>query len=106
MGWWERLKKVFGRSDNVANGDRPPGAEPNQETGKELQKFFIELLQSGEDLADYTTPGDRRQGVVGRKELSDYARWLLSEGSLREIEENIAQIEGSHARPWLIVWPF
>jgi C4-dicarboxylate-specific signal transduction histidine kinase len=89
----------------MPNGDRPPGAEPNEDTGRELQKFFIELLQSGQDMSDYTTP-ELRQDVVGRKELSDYARWLLAEGSLREIEENIAQIQGSHARPWLIVWPF
>lgn len=89
----------------MPNGDRPPDAEPNEDTGRELQKFFIELLLSGQDLADYTTPSNRL-GVVERKELTDYARWLLTDGSLREIEENIAHIPGSHARAWVIVWPF
>ena len=110
MGWSERLRKlwqkVLGRSGKVPNGERPEGAEPNQETGKELQAFFIGLLQSGQDLRDYTTPWRLSPGVVGRKGLSEYAEWLLAHGSLREIEENIAMIEGSHARPWLIVWPF
>ncbi len=78
--------------------------EPNEETGRELQKFFIELLASGEDLKNYTTPSSR-QGVISRKELSQYAQELLANGSLREIEENIAMIPGSQARPWLVVWP-
>jgi hypothetical protein len=77
---------------------------PNEETGRELQRFFIELLASGEDMKSYTTPASR-QGVIGRKDLSQYAQDLLREGSLREIEENIAKIPGSQARPWLIVWP-
>jgi hypothetical protein len=102
---WESLTKWWRRRRLVPNGGRPEGAEPNEETGRELQRFFIGLLENGQDLRDYTSPG-LRQDVVGRKELSEYARWLLEEGSLREIEENIVQIPGSHARPWLIVWPF
>ena len=78
--------------------------EPNEETGRELQKFFVELLLSGEDMRDYTHR-DSREGVIGRKELSDYARDLLTHGSLREIEENITMVTGSNARPWMIVWP-
>ncbi len=77
---------------------------PNEDTGRELQKFFIELLASGEDLKNYTTPSTRH-GVIGQKDLSQYAQDLLRDGSLREIEENIAKIPGSQARPWLIVWP-
>ena len=78
--------------------------EPNEATGRELQKFFLGLLASGEDMRDYTTPSTR-QGVLSRKELSQYAQDLLTHGSLREIEENIAKIPGSQARPWLVVWP-
>jgi hypothetical protein len=78
--------------------------EPNADTGRELAEFFIDLLKSGEDLKSYTTP-DARQGVIARRGLSKYAQDLLEHGSLREIEENISKIEGSMARPLMIVWP-
>jgi aspartate/methionine/tyrosine aminotransferase len=88
-------------NENIENANI---GEPNEETGRELQKFFIELLLSGEDMSTYTTPSKRGE-VIGRKELSQYARDLLERGSLREIEENIAMIPGSQARAWLAVWP-
>jgi hypothetical protein len=101
IGFWTTVRRFFRRWGKVTDENI---GEPNEDTGRELQKFFIELLASGDDMKDYTTPSSR-QGVIARKELSPYAQNLLKKGSLREIEENIAMIPGSQARPWLIVWP-
>lgn len=80
----------------------------NPEIGEELRQFFLWLLSSGETLTQYYDPSQREAIIDGRdfaNEDPDEVRRLLKDGTLREIEEHILAVQGSQARPLVIVWP-
>ena len=73
---------------------------PDPKIGQELRDFFLDLLD-GKNLVAYHEGRDeyissRRQQVIGDTGLSDEAERLLREGTLREIEEQIMAVTGSH----------
>lgn len=76
--------------------------DPN--VGEELRQFFLYLLSDGEALTAYYDR-ERRNDVIARRGFKTEAGDLLRDGSLREIEEHILAVTGSHASPLLIVWP-
>lgn len=83
---------------------------PNPQIGQELRDFFLDLLDN-KNLRAYHDDRDtyiatRCQGVIGDKGLSKEAELVLREGTLRDIEEQIMAVEGSHkAIPLFVVSP-
>lgn len=86
----------------------------DEQTGQELRKFFIELLEGTnlrdyhEARTDYIRARILRIDEEGREQgfLGDGSTRLLECDCLREIEENIRLVTGSHnAVPVLIVFP-
>lgn len=83
------------------------GNGPSEAVGLELHRFFVELLGQG-NLLRYLENREayiderRQQELVG-----DEARRLLLEGTLAEIEANLALASVSGTRPTMmyIVWP-
>ncbi len=86
--------------------------EGNPEIGEELRTFFLKLLADPEALRRYYDRGERglldddtpRGMLIAEQEMSDEARELLKNGTLKEIEEHILAIPGSYAKPLHIVW--
>jgi hypothetical protein len=81
----------------------------DEQTGRELRDFFLELLQDVNLRQYYESPERRTEYVVSRRDnglIGDEAQRLLLEGTLREIEENILLVTGSsRATPLWIVCP-
>ena len=98
---WGWLKRWWRKGTAVA--EIP---EPSETTGRELQQFFVGLLQE-RNLQSYYKSREGyidnrlREGLIG----SD-AREVLTRGTLKDIEDNVRLITGSgHAWPICIVWP-
>ena len=84
-------------------------AVADEETGRHLRDFFIDLLKD-DNLQQYYESPDRREEYIrsrrGSNLIGDEAERLLLEGTLREIEENIRLVTGSgFAVPIWIVCP-
>jgi hypothetical protein len=101
---WRHLRRFFMNDDQPiepTSEDRPP---PDERIGRELQEFFLELLQ-GDNLKRYQ--GEGRDSYLSERStrLSGDAQRLLSSGDLREIEAHIGQITGSRAVILYVVCP-
>jgi len=85
-------------------------AAPDPKIGQELRDFFLDLLDS-KNLVAYHEARDkyisaRLKQVIGDKGLSGEAERLLREGTLREIEEQVMAVTGSHkAVPLFVISP-
>ena len=82
--------------------------EPSAEVGEELRQFFIQLL-SPENLESYNQGRETYLSDRETEGLSPEASRILREGTLAEIEANIALAStGSGESSFLmwIVWPF
>lgn len=79
---------------------------PPEDAGRDLRKFFLELLQET-NLRAYH---EDRDGYIRRRlesgDLGEEAERLLREGTLEEIENQLKLVTGSdHAWPIMIVFP-
>ena len=83
---------------------------PDPKIGQELRNFFLDLLDN-KNLVAYHEGRDkyissRRYDLIGDRGLSDEAERLLREGTLREIEEQVMAVTGSHkAVPLFVISP-
>jgi len=80
--------------------------EPSAEVGEELREFFVQLL-SPHNLVSYSQGRESyitsRQSILGTE-----ATRILREGSLAEIEANVALATTSSEEPPIvicIIWP-
>jgi hypothetical protein len=79
----------------------PEGSEP---VGRELQDFFLELLQA-DNLKRFQGSGRNTYLNERRGGLSGEAWRALSEGDMKAIEAHIAAITGSRASLLYVVCP-
>ena len=94
----------FGGSDNEPlpeDGETPEGDE---QVGKELQAFFLELLQ-GDNLKQFQSGGRNMYLNSRRTALSPEAWRVLTSGDMRAAEAHIAAITGSRASLLYVVCP-
>jgi hypothetical protein len=119
---WHYLRRLLVNGDE----DTPPPAvdgrpAPDEQIGRELQQFFIELLKD-RNLKRLQSTGRvgyveeylamRREQISNERDLTpedeqrlDDVQRLLNSADLREMEAHIGQITGSRATLLCIVCP-
>jgi hypothetical protein len=103
---WDYLRRLLVGDDEDTGGITDGGLgrpDPDEGIGRELQGFFLELLQD-HNLREYR---DRRDDYINsrRSGLSPDAQRLLDSGDLKELEEHIGAITGSRAVLLFVVCP-
>src|SRR5687767_3812711 len=95
----------FGQGgDNEPLPDDEGAPEGNEDVGRELQEFFLELLQ-GDNLKQFQGGGRNSYLNSRRTALSSEAWRVLASGDMRAAEAHIAAITGSRASLLYVVCP-
>jgi len=93
-----------GGSDNKALPEDEIAPEGIEAVGRELQDFFLELMQ-GDNLKRFQGPGRNSYLNERRGRFSGEAWRALSEGDMRALEAHIGAITGSRASLLYVVCP-